>query len=172
MANRKRHTPFNCAGAGAFAHDVWVAPSSGCKLGMANLPAGGIEPACLSGSETMTHVCNTGGTPTTTAEGHTGCSGTIAKRPASLATRPHHAGVRGTLPGKLELPSLRLTASRSNQLIYGSNFIFLQLASCTITNSLARIPGLHCYHAVLRNTGQRRASCIATCARCRAGMHA
>ena len=135
-------------------------------------PSCDIKPESLSGSETMTHVCNTGGTPTTLAEGHTGCSGTIAKRPASLATRPHHAVMHDTLPGRLKLPTLRLTASGSNQLSYGSNCNFLQLASCTITNSLARIPGLHCYHTVLRNTRQLRASLIATCARCRAGMHA
>ena len=61
-------------------------------------PSGDIKPESLSGSETMTHVCNTGGTPTTTAEGHTGCSGTIAKRPASLATRLLHACVRDTPP--------------------------------------------------------------------------
>ena len=171
IANRKRHTRFNCAGAGAFAHGVWLAPSSGCKLGMANLPAGG-KPECLSCSETMTHVCNTGGTPTTTAEGHTGYSGTIAKRPASLATRPYHAGVRDTLPGRLELPTLRLTASPSNQLSYGSDCIVLQLASCIITKHLTKIPGLHCYHTVLLITGQLSASCVATYELCRAGMHA
>ena len=31
------------------------------------------------------------------------------------------SGVVNTLPGRLELPTLRLTASRSNQLSYGSH---------------------------------------------------
>ena len=56
----------------------------------------------------------------TTANEHTGCSGTIAKLPVLLAIRPHGASLRDALPGRLELPTLRLTASRSSQLSYGS----------------------------------------------------
>ena len=116
-----------------------VVERQSCKLKvLRSIPSGG----CLLGKIA------------TTANEHTGCSGTIAKLPVLLAIRPHGTSLRDALPGRLDLPTLRLAASRSNQLSYGSNCTFSPPTTCISTGCFTRSPGLHWCQIVLAAVGQ------------------
>ena len=65
------------------------------------------------------------------------------RRPKRQMARPTCQTQPKTLPGRLELPTLRLTASRSNQLSYGSNCTFSPPTTCISICCFTKSPGLH-----------------------------